>query len=742
MHEQGLLCFQGAVMHSDRNIMLSWTIEHILPFYARKFANFQGLPLGKLHVVSNVSCHSVASNLENVAKSQLLDHVGRGVARHPKCKVIREIYEASYEFLDESKPVNDKNTLVVLRRIPMILVGDNMISIAQNVTMEDDFNMPPYLFSLPHYLGKFVGLFKKIGMSEKPTIQQLTKVLDDLFISSNGKPLHANEANICQKVIFRIVEDIGKTGFPSDITRLPLTGCSGMEENVRLYESQYLVYFDDTHLDSRLTKFNMPKLHLEFMGDQTSTTAKKLTQTALNRFISKLHLFLRPKILSDVVNEVMKDSDTIQNFAFTRDLYNVMKCTEFASCMIRLMSHQVNEQPTGCTVNTHEVLKQLSRIQVVTKRRVETVLAFRSDKTRIEGSGCEKDVFVTRQDESLQIYISSSLTDEKDTHTAVVVALVSFFGTHFKDPKLSPLIAGLLGKDPKDMHGYLNKNGIRKGFDDIDVPDGIFYSPGKYVPIELHCLLINDISKFDVGDYVAYEVEDPGLDGNDGDPVYIYAEILESITKQRLKDFYTIDIGMEQPIVVHKSQLYGFHRPESLQEDNEEEHVSMEKIKESIKRELEEAFRQGEEYAKRTIKRLWLKWHPDKNIGNEKFCTEIFKFIEVEAEHLRGDRKDNFWNSEQAFKRYSQLGRKYNQQKHHFSNMGHTGYSWSNGCWRAPNDSKNPQPGEARRWLLQAKFDLQAARGDPIQGCYEWVCFKCHQVGFTILLECQSFVVL
>jgi len=248
----------------------------------------------------------------------------------------------------------------------------------------------------------------------------------------------------------------------------------------------------------------------------------------------------------------------------------------------------------------------------------------------------------------------------------------------------------------------------------------------------LHCLLVNDISLFKVGDYVAYEVEDPGLDDNDGDPVYIYAKVLECITRHTLNDFYKIDIGVEEPKIVHKSELYGFYRPENFQEDGEDGPLNAEKVRESIRRELEEAFQHGEEYAKRIRKRLWLRWHPDKNIGNEEFCTEIFKFIQAEVVRLPGNRSEFFWNSESSFKRYRQRGSMFSQQKSDFK-MNNRGYSWSGGYWRASNDSKNPQPGEAKRWFRQAKFDLEAAGSDLAEENYEWLCFKCHQAAEKFL---------
>ena len=728
--EEELICFRDAVVRSEKNIMLSWTIEHILPSYACKYMPLKEFPINELHVVKDVSYHSVASNLENISKSCLLRSVAEGVKAYSKYQKFEDIFDAAYECLHKRPLIEADDAFSVLCRIPLILVNGEMISKARKVTMEKDFDIPPHLFSLPMSLGKFVNLFKKMGMSEKPTIYQLTKVLDGFFAGSNGTPLGPNEANNCLKVIFRLMDVVDESEFPNDIILLPLPGCLEIQKPlVYLHPSQDLVYFDDAHLDERLKHLNMPKLYIDFMTERSSSNESKLTQASISRFIQKLPPALQPKMLSAIVNEIMTDSDTLPNFGFTRDLYNKMKSREFAGCMIRLLKHQKKGCSDGVTVNTKEILELLSRIEVTTKQTVETVLILRTEGIRIEQSECEKDVFVTNQDNRLQIFMSSSVTDKSDAQTAVAVELVSFFGDHFKDPKLSLLVAALLGKeDPKEMHGYLDKQNICRDEDDLEALDRLFYSPGSYVPTELHCLLINDISKFHAGDHVAFEVKDPGLDDDDGDPVYIYAKILECLTEQGRMDFYKIDIGEEEPTVVHKSELYGFYRPDKLKEGNDDEHRSLEEVKESIKRELEEAFKLGEEYAKRIVKRLWLQWHPERNLRNEEYSSEIFKFIQTEVTRLRGDSSDSFWSSGTVFTTYIQRGSVFIQKKRNFCQMGYRGYSWGNGYWRAPNNSKNPQPGEAWRWFRQAKFDLEASRSDMAEENYEWLCFKCHQV--------------
>ena len=44
---------------------------------------------------------------------------------------------------------------------------------------------------------------------------------------------------------------------------------------------------------------------------------------------------------------------------------------------------------------------------------------------------------------------------------------------------------------------------------------------------------------------------------------------------------------------------------------------------------LEEAWRLPENQRRKIIKRVLLKWHPDKNIGNEEFATIIMQHIQV-----------------------------------------------------------------------------------------------------------------
>jgi hypothetical protein len=72
--------------------------------------------------------------------------------------------------------------------------------------------------------------------------------------------------------------------------------------------------------------------------------------------------------------------------------------------------------------------------------------------------------------------------------------------------------------------------------------------------------------------------------------------------------------------------------------------ATIEQCKSEINQELKLVWGKGEKQKKETIKRLKLRWHPDKNHGNEKFAEEVFKHLNAQIELLStGDRSFRNW---------------------------------------------------------------------------------------------------
>ncbi|KAK3746289.1 hypothetical protein QZH41_016544, partial [Actinostola sp. cb2023] len=273
------------------------------------------------------------------------------------------------------------------------------------------------------------------------------------------------------------------------------------------------------------------------------------------------------------------------------------------------------------------------------------------------------------------------------------------------------------------------------------------------------CIVVEDdaFTVFYPGEYVGYELDDPSLRDEDGAATYIYAIIMEEVPSGEeaspITKRYRIDIGKEL-IVVDAVDLYKFCRrkqgSEGLEievftgsETAEQQEVkpdNLDEAKQLVRKTLEEAWHLPEEKRKKIIKRLFLTWHPDKNPGNEEFCTEVFKFIQAEIMRLETgvdpQRAGNFWSSagygnfSSYYRRWSGRARDHGTQRSSY---------FSGGCSSSSYRRCNPQPGEATRWYRQATKDLNAASNDVIEyrPSYEWACFKCHQSAEKALKAAQ-----
>lgn len=143
------------------------------------------------------------------------------------------------------------------------------------------------------------------------------------------------------------------------------------------------------------------------------------------------------------------------------------------------------------------------------------------------------------------------------------------------------------------------------------------------------------------------------------------------------------------------------------------------------------------------VNRLLLKWHPDKNLERQAFCTTVFQKIkeyvtrlengeelhsddedvdtEVERNSKPTSNKSNAAFNTNYFDNIFNLGRAYSQSK-----------SYSYGDYFAHYQTRpNPQPEEGRRWMRQAVEDLRAAEmtlRNGGSGLYNWSCYQAHQV--------------
>ena len=144
---------------------------------------------------------------------------------------------------------------------------------------------------------------------------------------------------------------------------------------------------------------------------------------------------------------------------------------------------------------------------------------------------------------------------------------------------------------------------------------------------------------------------------------------------------------------------------------------------------LQNAWEMPEDERTQIVKRLFMRWFQRNN---------ALQHLKNEVSRLGGCYDDLYSSWEEVAKEHGSQREAYKGRfrSHYGSWSSSSGHSrWQN----VPPSfcEKNPQPGEARRWLRQAEADLESCGREKAftTDSFEWICFKCHQV---IIKKCIS----
>lgn len=269
-------------------------------------------------------------------------------------------------------------------------------------------------------------------------------------------------------------------------------------------------------------------------------------------------------------------------------------------------------------------------------------------------------------------------------------------------------IPELLRTKPNKIWSILDHMSIRQDESYDPSLSDLLPDPGDFIPIEDHHLLNEGFEDFSPGECVGFELEDPSLEEKNEEATFIYAIIFEEINSQEnasvYRKRYKVNVGHEKQLQVAEStDLYKFHSLQNHSENQERlpSEASKKEVLIRIAKALKVAWNLPEKRRIKIIKRLFLQWHPEKNIGDAEFYNEVIQHLHTRRQEYRA-----------AFdKKY---GSRETSKTHSFKSGIPPSF-----C------KKNPQPGQARRWFRQAEADLRAVKQDLAveTPSYEWACF-------------------
>ena len=712
--------------------------------------------VSQLQIQEKPSVDLVVSHCQNICL-QAGRNSERTNASPERCSTIMGVMERIYTFLLTNK-IENSDAKKILENTPCILVesGKKFILPRQAVLeLYERLEIRPFLYGIPKEFGKFHPLFQTLGCSKFVTIVHYAMVLDMLKKRCHISKLDPNEVNMCVKAVRgffdRLQENAEEVNVLSEIY-LPGMTLTSLETDgtanvipLFLRKSSELIFNDAAPaIRDRLRCFQQNfLLDLSLMKvtcNSVSTNYKDL--------MMKLPESLQPIMLSSVVKEKFSAS-TIEMLTSraVAQLKHQLSSAQFFYGVLRLIRDENCRLKRDVNDNLIEnIKKRLCSIELFAVNSLKTSLF--CDEDLIPESEASIPYFVDKVvvsgEEISRVYVNAATGTNEIAKTILLVSGV-----------VEDICAGLLGRRAlliphmlscplSDIWSLLDSMDVRQDDSLRTAEVDIFPEPGSFILLEDHHLLNDDFEEFEPDEYVGFELDDPSLQRQEGNATYIYAIIIEKVPNEcdsRLTKRYRINIGDGQEIVVDAADLYKLHRlntPTSsaiVLSDKPRQPPkkrSRQEVFDEISDLLEEAWRLPEDKRRKVLKRLYLRWHPDKNLGEEEFCKEVCQHIQNEASRLergepRGGQSSSFEAGTQGgsydsfFTSWGARARQHNAQRQ--------GYRARR---QYPRDyhRNNPQPGEARRWFKQAVADIEAANNDIVydKPSYEWACFKCHQV--------------
>ena len=784
------ICFKNAI--SSFYEQLVWTSLPLLSKRADPKEYYkQGDKRHMLGIYKDPPLASVIHHTQNICDS-LKKHFETNIPeqeRHESFCWVSPLMETLYETL-QYKGLQSRDMTEKLRHTPVVFIPDYSLFIQANSVVQDlnsEQEISPYILKAPFRYGKFFELFEKLGAARYPSYKHYIRVLATIKEETKGKPL--TEEYLTEWGAIRVALEnlfyLRQTTFADGYT-----GYERGERDEEAVPELFLPSRDKLMVKSTELTVADNRYYKERVGSSANLTyvmdfkAVKLGYTVQS--LKWLPRSIRPKFLSAIVKENVDTSHMQEEETSLagRRLEEFLHSEHFICAVLRLLKHFKSEEQLSLNKKEEDAISakiQNTRVRQVSGLKTQLYL----NGTVLDNSAKSKDCFVQLPDkkgknEQLSIYFQNEFESEQEFVQSIAEHLIKYIKhiLSFNVPEL--LIIQVFNKinDPNGISLMLDEVPIDPYDAPTEILESVFPKPGTYVPVKYHHLLNCDFSDFRPHEYfsVALEIEDTGIldDAEESDPIYIYVRIegkVQSNGASIVTQEYEVFTGSET-VVVEAFKIYKFVRQrrgagtdlvDAGDIPKPSSNLSKTKIFYSIRRILEEAWTLSKEKRRRILKRLYLKWHPDKNIGNEEFCGEVFKYIQEIVYKLdhgipldeddtdgatsrRRRAPDDYASPEyfNFFERMNRRGRRDREYAEAFSTPGPPRHSSAGDRVFHGQSEKEPFKDfvEARRWHRQAKVDLRNAKetidtpGDP--PAYNWICYMCHQVYMSHVMRKQS----
>ena len=733
--------------------VLTWTSTQLLPSWAQPGTDL----IRYLGVQEVPSVESIVSHLQNLSctlaeicgrdevlpqpllLTKIMDSIYKGLSTEVDCREDKNISDNCSE---ECKSIGKR-----LNGIPCVLVEEGKVLVTgDKLSFESqiDCDFIPFLYVVPRKFCAYEHLMKRLGATEKFTSLQFANVLQAIRKKCNNTKMNPNffeKAKAATAKLFQSLLNEGKGGNETTISELKELFLPSEQEI--LVKSSDLIHKVPTSFRIALT--NRANLSVLLSLEKCSLPREKEQE-----YLDALPQHLQPKSMDSVFKRVLdprclNDTCFLCNDGpcdFIKRYILIIKSPEFRSCIIRLLKHQKKSNQLSEDEQYRLSLFGTDNLEIVCMRKICVHLVDTATEEPLPDSSIQLQCYAVQKSSSWKLYIKHSSEETQAIHLAYSVDKIArgiFYLTSL------PIISSmLLCKSPSKLPDTLDQFNVTEDFSEEEL------KIGAEVPLVFHYLLQQSpLFLFHDGEIVAYGIEtnetdemEEGLGEGFMTMRFILAKVISRTDETESNDSYDfaaeymVDLGQTRQNV-SVIDLYKF-----VQNEGAENQVtdlipftgdptimpsSLDEGKRQIREALRKAWRLPHKLRRKVIRRLYLQWHPDKNPDKVEFAAEMFKFLLEEIKRMEAE-ESNISNSCGFSTLFTGWNRQARRQRDTYSNFRTT---YGGGSTRSASDYTFPDVLEAKRWLKQAKRDLEAAQllfSSTSQSFDALVCFLSHQI--------------
>ena len=653
--------------------------------------------------------------------------------------------------------------------------GTVLVKPCQALYSDEAEEYHPFLHKLPQQLMGPSTLLENIGVKSSMQLSHLRTVLQ---LAHDQLQAHVMGPNIQRTVSFAIhhIQGMLKGGqvvrmkdeveVAKQLKPLFLPG-----HDKKLHDSTVLIYPDTFSYKDCCLHFENTG-YFQFQPPFIPSTE---LYTFTDEFCGILPKEVRPQRMSEVCLQKLSEQCTPleENIGIAKQLIETLSLPNFPKACFMILKHV---SPNDCDKSLEPILAKLFKSIVVhTVNNLKVDIALRQHQRMI--GTAKVAIFIQQGEGHTQLYLDSQIPAVLRSYVydvmtqELIITLKNVCctlpGSVFSHKTLQEALRMLLEAERlQDMHTVFQQHKIKSHGTDLGVPE---LSPvvGREIPPELHYILDQDILNiFHSQELVGYELNEGHI---------IIAEVIHivlpddfdplesSLDPIQMKYMIQISESDEGGRTVSSLDIYKIlnileHDP-SMESSEDRRLVpheggnasspfqSARDAKRNLCQVLKQIWKLSEPERKKAIRRLYLKWHPDKNPDNLQLAEEVFKFLLKQLERLEQgldpeeeEEEDTsttfspspYWSSYYhgwdstagAHGRHRRRHREYYRNGSQYSSGGSCGYNYE----RPQGD-----PDRARQWVKQAEIDsealealLRSAHANPRLASH--VCFMAHEV--------------